>query len=233
MRDTVARSQDGIAVAIDGPMGSGKSTVAREVARRLGFRYVDTGAMYRAVAVQALRRGVSPDDAPALTRLAQEMRLAIEPAADGLSRVSVDGEDITAVLRGVEVNRVVSRIARVPGVREALGRLQRALGASGNVVMEGRDIGSVILPDAPVKVFLTASPDVRARRRQAELATAGVTVSLEDVRHIIDEDDRAATTREVAPLRIAPDAVVIDSTDLTVDEVVDQIVALVRRARGF
>lgn len=229
----MARPRDGIAVAIDGPMGSGKSTLAREVARRLGFRYVDTGAMYRAVAVAALSRGVSPDDAQALTRIAQDMRLAIEPAPDGTTRVSVDAEDITAELRSVEVNRVVSRIARAPGVREALGKIQRQLGASGNVVMEGRDIGSVILPDAPVKVFLTASPDVRARRRQAELAAAGVTVSLDDVRRIIDEDDRAATTRDVAPLRIAPDAVVIDSTHLTVDEIVDQILALVRRARGL
>ena len=229
----MARPHDGIVVAIDGPMGSGKSTVAREVARRLGFRYVDTGAMYRAVAVAALRRGVSPDDAQALARIAQEMRLEIEPAADGTSRVRVDGEDITAVLRTVEVNRVVSRVARVPGVREALGKIQRAMGASGNVVMEGRDIGSVILPDAPVKVFLTASPEVRAQRRRAELAAAGVTVSLDEVRRIIDDDDRAATTREVAPLRIAPDAVVIDSTNLTVDEIVDQIAALVRRARGL
>jgi len=231
----VARPRDGIAVAIDGPMGSGKSTVAREVARRLGFSYVDTGAMYRAAAVAALRRGVSPDDAPALTRVAQEMRMVIKPAADGSTRVLVDGEDITAALRSVEVNRVVSRVARVPGVREALGKLQRALGASGNVVMEGRDIGSVILPDAPVKVFLTASPDVRARRRQAELAAAGSgeMLPVDDVRRIIDEDDRAATTREVAPLRITTDATMIDSTNLTVDQVVDQIVALVRRARGL
>jgi CMP/dCMP kinase len=229
----VARPRDGVTVAIDGPMGSGKSTVAREVARRLGFRYVDTGAMYRAIAVAALRRVVSPDDAQALTRIAQDMRLEIETAPDGTTRVSVDGEDITAELRRVEVNRVVSRIARVSGVREALGKIQRALGASGNIVMEGRDIGSVILPHAPVKVFLTASPDVRARRRQAELAAAGVTVSQDDVRRIIDDDDRAATTREVAPLRIAPDAVVIDSTNLTVDQIVDQILALVRRARGL
>lgn len=229
----MAWPRDGIAVAIDGPMGSGKSTVAREVARRLGFRYVDTGAMYRAVAVAALRRGISPDDAAALARVAREMRLVIEPAADGGFRTYLDGEDVTAALRSVEVNRVVSRVARVPGVREALGTLQRALGASGNVIMEGRDIGSVILPHARVKVFLTASPDARARRRQVELAAAGEALPLEDVRRIEDDDDRAATTREVAPLRVAADAVVIDSTDLTVDQVVTQIVALVNRARGL
>jgi cytidylate kinase len=200
----VEKPHAAIRVAIDGPMGSGKSTVAREVARRLGFRYVDTGAMYRAVAVAALRRGISPDDAEGLARLAREMRLQIEPAADGTSRVLIDGEDVTAALRSVEVNRVVSRVARVPGVRDALGGIQRSLGASGGVVMEGRDIGSVILPAAEVKVFLTSSAEERARRRQAELAAAGQVVPLEDVRRIEAEDDQAAMSREVAPLRVAP-----------------------------
>lgn len=222
-----------MAVAIDGPMGSGKSTVAREVARRLGFRYVDTGAMYRAVALTALRRGVPLDDAEALAELARSIVLVVEPSADGGTRVVVDGEDVTDRLRTVEVNRIVARVACVPGVREALRAHQRALGARGRVVMEGRDIGSVILPDAEVKVFLTASPEVRARRRQAELAAAGEAVDLEEVRRIEDEDDRTATTREVAPLRVAPGAVVIDSTDLTVDQVVERIVALVDRARGL
>ncbi len=226
-------TRQAVAVAIDGPMGSGKSTVAREVARRLGFRYVDTGAMYRAVAVAALRRGIAPDDAEALARLAHDLDLRVEPDPDGTSRVFADGRDITAALRSVEVNRIVSRIARVPEVRQALGSLQRALGAAGDVVMEGRDIGSVILPNADVKVFLTASQDARARRRQAELAAAGERVPLEDVRRIEAEDDRAATTREVAPLVVAPDAVVIDSTDLTVEHVVEQILALVNRTHGL
>ena len=220
-------------MAIDGPMGSGKSTVAREVARRLGFRYVDTGAMYRAVAVAALRQGISPDDDAALAALARRIRLDLRPTPDGTSRVFVDGEDVTAQLRTVEVNRIVSRVARVPGVREALGGLQRALGAAGGVVMEGRDIGSVILPGAQVKVYLTASAEARARRRQAELRAGGETVALDDVRRIEEEDDRAATTREVAPLRVAPGAAVIDSTDLTVAQVVEQILALVGRARGL
>lgn len=229
----MTRRREEIAIAIDGPMGSGKSTVAREVARRLGFRYIDTGAMYRAVAVAALRRGVSPDDAEALADLAGRVRLAVEPADGGGARVCVDGEDVTPDLRSVEVNRVVARVARVPGVRAALGAIQRALGAAGAVVMEGRDIGSVILPDAEVKVFLTASPEARARRRQAELAAAGEHLPLEDVRRIEAEDDRLATTREVAPLRVAPDAVVIDSTHATVEQVVEQILALARRARGL
>ena len=222
-----------IAVAIDGPMGSGKSTIAREVARRLGYRHVDTGAMYRAVAAAALRRGVSPDDAEGLAALAARVR--VEPGAtpDHGSRVFVDGEDLTPFLRSVEVNRIVGQVARVPGVRAALRDTQRAFGAAGRVVMEGRDIGSVILPDAAVKVFLTASPEERARRRQAELAAAGEIVPLDEVRRIEAEDDRAATTRELAPLVVASDATVIDSTELSVDEVVARVLALVERARGL
>ena len=221
-----------IAVAIDGPMGSGKSTIAREVARRLGYRHVDTGAMYRAVTAAALRRGVAPDDAAALAALAGRVRIEAGPAGED-ARVYVDGEDVTPALRTVEVNRIVGQIARVPGVRAALRDAQRALGAAGRVVMEGRDIGSVILPDAAVKVFLTASSDERARRRQAELMAAGQVVPLDEVRRIEAEDDCAATTREVAPLVVAADATVIDSTGLPVDEVVARVLALVDRARGL
>jgi len=229
----VAEASAGLAVAIDGPMGSGKSTVAREVARRLRFQYVDTGAMYRAITVAAIRRGVSADDPAALAALARGITLTLEPLPDGSTRVRVNGEDVTAALRDIEVNRIVARVARVPEVREALQALQRSLGGRGDVVMEGRDIGSVILPQARVKVFLTASIDVRAKRRQAELAAGGTPMPLEEVRQIIAEDDRIATTREVAPLRVAPEAVVIDSTTLTVDQVVDRIVDLVERARGL
>ncbi|HLW48826.1 MAG TPA: (d)CMP kinase [bacterium] len=221
-----------IAVAIDGPMGSGKSTIAREVARRLGYRHVDTGAMYRAVAAAALRRGLSTDDAEGLAALAGGVRVEL-PAGAGDVRVYVDDEDVTPGLRTVLVNRVVGRVARVPAVRAALRDLQRALGAGGGIVMEGRDIGSVILPDAAVKVFLTASPEERARRRQAELAAAGQDVPLDEVRRIEAEDDEAATKREVAPLVVARDAAVIDSTNLAVDDVVARVLALVDRARGL
>ena len=222
-----------IAVAIDGPMGSGKSTVAREVARRLGFRYVDTGAMYRAVAAAALRSGVGAGDADALARLAREVEIGGESGDEGAARVTVNGEDVTGDLRTVAVNRIVGEVARVPAVRAALRALQRTLGRAGRVVMEGRDIGSVILPDARVKVYLTASPDARARRRQAELAAAGERVPIDEVRRIEEEDDRAATTREIAPLVVARGASVIDSTELGVDEVVERILALVDRARGL
>lgn len=224
------RTDASIAVAIDGPMGSGKSTVAREVARRLGFRYIDTGAMYRAVAAAALRAGVRADDADGLARLAREVHLV---EGRGATRVTVNGADITDDLRSVAVNRIVGGVARVPAVREALGCLQRAVGSAGDVVMEGRDIGSVILPAAEVKVYLTASPDARATRRQAELAAAGETLSIEEVRRIEAEDDRSATTRVFGPLVLAPGAVVIDSTALSVDEVVKRILALVVRARGL
>jgi CMP/dCMP kinase len=213
-------------------MGSGKSTIAREVARRLGYRHVDTGAMYRAVAAAALRRGVSAADAEGLAALAGRVRVDVAEGGDG-SRVYVDGDDVTPVLRTVQVNRIVGQIARIPAVRAALRDIQRALGAAGGVVMEGRDIGTVILPDAAVKVFLTASPEERARRRQAELAAAGEHVPLDEVRRIEAEDDRAAATREVAPLVVARDAAVIDSTDLAVDEVVARVLALVDRARGL
>lgn len=229
----MADTRGALAVAIDGPMGSGKSTVAREVARRLGFRYVDTGAMYRAVAAAAIRRGIRPDDAAELARLAQDVVMDLEPQADGFERVLVDGDDVTASLRSVDVNRLVAQVAKVPQVRKSLGVIQRRLGDRGRVVMEGRDIGSVILPRAEIKVFLTASIDVRARRRQAELAAGGAAMPLDDVRRIIEEDDRMATTRETAPLRVAPGAAIIDSTALTVDQVVDQIVMLVERARGL
>ncbi len=229
----MATTRAAIAVAIDGPMGSGKSTVAREVAKRLRFHYVDTGAMYRAIAVAAIRLGVASDDLDALAKLARAVTLSLEPQADGSTRVLVDGDDVTPALRSVEVNRIVFRVARVPGVRDALGALQRALGGRGGVVMEGRDIGSVILPNAEVKVFLTASIEVRAHRRQAELVGSGTAMPLGDVQRIIEEDDRAATTREVAPLRVAPGAVVIDSTRLSIDQVVDQIVALVERTGGL
>ena len=229
----MADTRGDLAIAIDGPMGSGKSTVARELARRLGFRYVDTGAMYRAVAAAAIRRGVPPDDADGLARLAQDVTMDLETQADGFERVLVGGEDVTASLRSVDVNRLVAQVAKVPQVRASLGVIQRRLGGRGRVVMEGRDIGSVILPRAEIKVFLTASIDVRARRRQAELAAAGTAMALGDVRRIIEEDDRMATTRETAPLLVAPGAAIIDSSTLTVDQVVEQIVMLVERARGL
>ncbi len=197
-------------VAIDGPAGAGKSTVARAVASRLGFTYLDSGAMYRAVALAALRSGRAP------AAVAPEVRIEL---SDG--RVGLDGEDVTALIRTPEVSEAASRAAADPEVREAMVALQRQLLSTGDWVAEGRDIGTVVAPDAEVKVFLTAAPEERARRRAAELGVDEATVLAEQT--IRDERDR---TREHSPLEPAPGAVVLDTTGMTQDEVVERIVAL-------
>lgn len=202
-------------VAIDGPAGAGKSTVARAVADRLGFTYFDTGAMYRAVALAARERGVDPATIAA--------GLQIESG----ERIRVDGRDVTEEIRTPEVSEAASRAAADPAVREAVVAGQRRLLARGDWVAEGRDIGTVVAPDAEVKVFLTADPAERARRRAAELGLDEATVLAEQT--IRDERDR---TREHSPLRPAPGAVVMDSTQMTLPEVVDRIAALVRGASG-
>lgn len=220
-------------VAIDGPMGSGKGTVARLVARALGFRHVDTGAMYRAVAWKALREGVPLDDLQAVAELARRTRVDLDTEPEG-NRVWCDGEDVTDAIRSVQVNAAVRRVAANPGVRSVLTERQRSLAREGGVVVEGRDIGTVVLPDADLKVYLVASLDERARRRWQELRARGEDVSLEAVRELVREDDEAAQTRAVAPLRRAEDAVVVDSTSRSPEEVAEEIARLVRSrvARG-
>jgi cytidylate kinase len=214
-------------------MGAGKGTVARLVARRLGYRYVDTGAMYRAVAWKALREGVDPEDGPAVAELARRTQVRLEPADDGL-RVLCDGEDVTQAIRSVEVSGVVSRVAANPGVREVLTRQQRKLAEDGGVVMEGRDIGTVVLPHAEVKVYLEASLEERARRRFQEMRERGQAISLESVRELVRQDDELAQTRPTAPLRRAEDAVVVDTSGRSPEEVAEEIVGLVtaRERRG-
>lgn len=219
-------------VAIDGPVGAGKSTVARAVAQRLKFRHVDTGAMYRSVAWAALDRGVDLHDEAAVTALARSLRIEFVTHAGG-QRVLVDGRDVTEAIRTPQVSDGASVVSVYPGVREAMVAVQRRLGAEGGVVMEGRDIGTVVFPDAEVKVFLDASLDERARRRFEELQARGAAVDFASVRAAEEERDRRDRTRNHSPLRRAPDAVVIDSTHVPVDEVVDRIVKLVRsRADG-
>ncbi len=209
-------------IAIDGPSGVGKGTVAREVAAALGYRHIDTGAMYRAVAWRALNDAVSLDDPDALAALAE--RLVI--VASGAS-VLVDGVEVGGEIRTPEIDRGASRVARVAGVRAALVAQQRRLGAGGGVVMEGRDIGTVVFPDAPVKIYLDASAEERARRRvhdqvRPEARDAGQVASEMAAR---DEADR---TRAVAPLAMAPDAHFIETTALSIGQVVEQVLALVR-----
>ncbi len=219
-----------LCIAVDGPGSSGKGTAARGLARALGYQYVDTGAMYRAVALVARQRGVSWDDAPALARLAERLTFSFAWDED-LLRVIVDGRDVTREIRADDVGLGASHVSRHPEVRQALLGLQRGLGAAGGVVMDGRDIGTVVLPKADLKVFLDASADERARRRHEELLRRGEPVHFADVRSALDLRDRQDRERPVAPLVPAADAVIVDTTDLTARQVVERLLDLVH-ARG-
>ena len=215
-------------VAIDGPAGAGKTTVTRRVAERLGYTLVDTGALYRTVALAARRRQISWDDAPALSALAQGLasRRAIELAVGEGGRPSfcLEGEDVSTAIRTQEIAEGASKVSAIPGVRDALLDMQRQAGAVGGVVLEGRDIGTVVFPDAEAKFYLTASVNVRAERRYQELQRRGATVDLSQVRDEVVARDHRDTTRPVAPLRQAQDAVLVDSSELTIDQVVEMIV---------
>ncbi len=214
-------------VAIDGPAGAGKSTVARRVAGDLGYVYIDTGAMYRAVALMARRAGIAWDDAEALTELTGRLRFEFEPHEER-PRLWVDGEDVSAPIRTPEISRGASEVSCWPGVREALVDQQRRLGAEGGVVMEGRDIGTVVFPQARLKVYLTASGEERARRRAEELRAGGAEVDSETVLREVLERDTRDMRREHSPLRKAEDAVEVCTDGLTIDEVVARIAALAR-----
>jgi CMP/dCMP kinase len=203
-------------VAIDGPAGAGKSTVARDLAARLGFRYLDTGAMYRALTWLAMREGLPLAEPDALGELARRNPVAFDEAG----RVSIAGADVTAAIRQARIDRMVSVVARHHDVREVMRERQRDLGHQGNVVIEGRDIGTVVAPDAEVKIYLQADPDIRARRRQAERPDIGADALATDLR-ARDKLDRER-------MQPAEDAVLIDTTDLEVEDVVTQIEALVR-----
>ncbi len=215
-------------VAIDGPMGSGKSTVARRVAERLGFIYLDTGAMYRAVGLLAAEAGVSLDDEEAVVQVAAGANLSF--TADG--RLLAGSRDVGEAIRSLEMAAAASRVSALPGVRRLLSRQQRALGDDADVVMEGRDIGTSVFPDAAVKIYLTARPEVRAWRRTQELRAKGRDVDEVEVLAALIERDHRDSTREVAPLRKAPDAVEVDTSELVFEEVVDAVTAVVRRRLG-
>ncbi|QSO53431.1 (d)CMP kinase [Alicyclobacillus curvatus] len=221
-----------VSIAIDGPAGAGKSTVARIVAKRLCLLYVDTGAMYRSIAWLAVRFGVSPADERALTRLLDEYPLTFQRDPElGTLVVRFQNQDITSLLRSPEVSAIVSQLSVHPLVRERLTSIQRSLGRDTSVVMDGRDIGTVVMPDADVKVFLTASLDERARRRAEEIAAAqGREVSEVSIRESMAERDERDSSRDVAPLRPAADAYILDSTGKSVDEVVDEILRLVQES---
>ncbi len=211
-----------INIAIDGPAGAGKSTVARMVAKALKYIYVDTGAMYRAVTLEVLESGLSTEDNESVGRLANELDIVLLPGAETQS-VHVNGEDITSRLRSLDINRNVSYVARLESVRLRMAELQRQMALEKGVVMDGRDIGTHVLPDAELKVFLTASPRERANRRYLEMGP-DAEITLEQLEQEIIERDRLDQEREFAPLLQAPDAHLLDSTGRTVDEVVEQIV---------
>ena len=207
-------------IAIDGPAGAGKSTIARSLAQKLGFTYIDTGAMYRAVALWALRVGVDPDDLHRLDQLAKEARIEF---AAGAATVLLNGEDVTAAIREPRVSEAASKISIAPGVRRAMREEQRRIGGAQSSVMEGRDIGTVVFPDAQVKIYLDAAPDVRAGRRAAE--SGG---ELEEIARDLAERDHRDRTRAEAPLTQAPDAEYLDTTGLSLEEVEAAILKLVR-----
>lgn len=216
-------------VVIDGPAGAGKSTVARMVAARLGFMLLDTGAIYRALALAAQDAAVAWDDGPGLAELARQLPISFS-LQDGQNRVLLGQRDVSAQIRTPEVSMGASRVSGVGQVRAALLDLQRGFAANGPVVAEGRDMGTVVFPAARVKVFLVADPEERARRRLRELQGRGEEATLEQVLQQQNERDRADTERAVAPLKPAPDAARLDTTGLEIDQVVDRILDLVRSA---
>ncbi|MEA2624226.1 MAG: CMP/dCMP kinase [Candidatus Binatota bacterium] len=219
----------GLIVAIDGPAGAGKSTAARALARRLGYRYVDTGAMYRAVALAAIERGLDLDDAGAVAEVAGAVAIGFETDVDGEQRVLLDGRDVTAAIRTEAVGQGASKVSAHAGVRERLVALQREVGGTGGAVLEGRDIGTVVFPGADVKFFLEASPTARAERRRRELEARGASASLADVIGEMEERDRRDSTRAHSPLRCADDAERVDTSFQGVDQVVADLESRVRR----
>ncbi|HZP96100.1 MAG TPA: (d)CMP kinase [Candidatus Limnocylindria bacterium] len=217
-------------IAIDGPAGAGKSTIGALVAERLGYLFLDTGAMYRAIALAAHRRGIDPDDAERLAALAREVRVAIGPPTvrDGRAyTVLLDGDDVTWTIRGADVDRIVSQVARVPAVRDALVEQQRALAGRGRVVMVGRDIGTVVLPQAERKIYLTATAAERAKRREEELRSRGEVRPRQELLQEILRRDRLDSERAVAPLRAAVDAIVVQTDGLAVGEALERVLAIV------
>ena len=215
----------GYNVAIDGPAGAGKSTIAKLVAKEKGYIYVDTGAMYRGLAIHFLDKGIKPGETDKVIEACKDAEVTIA-YEDGVQHVYLNGTDISSRLRNEEVGNMASVTSAIPEVRKKLLELQQNLAKTQNVIMDGRDIGTCVLPDADVKVYLTASVETRAKRRYQELQEKGEDCNLEEIAHDIEERDHRDMTREIAPLKQAEDAALIDSSDMTIDEVVKAIVDL-------
>ncbi len=221
----------GFLVTLDGPAAAGKSTTARRLAARLGYLYLDTGALYRALALRVLREHVDPEDAEAVAACARAARLDLAGPADGL-RVRLDGEDVTEEIRAPAVSELASRIAVYPAVRAGLIEAQRSLVERGPLVAEGRDLGTVVFPDATVKIYLDADLDTRAHRRYRELAATGIGVPLDEVRSDLQRRDERDRHRQESPLRPAPDAVVLDTSRMNIEEQVGEVFSIVLRRGG-
>ncbi len=219
------------AAALDGPSGAGKSTVAKTAASRLGILYVDTGAMYRAVGLAALRSGLAGDDRAGIERLLPGLTVMLHHGADG-QHVLLNGEDVSGDIRSSQAAQYASKCSAVPAVRAFLLDTQRALAAGQSVIMDGRDIGTVILPDAEVKIFLTASPEARAERRYRELLASGQNVTLAGVRADLERRDEQDRSRAIAPLRQAEDAVLLDTSRLTLEESVEEALRIIFEKTG-
>lgn len=218
-----------LSIAIDGPAGAGKSSVAKILARRMGYTYLDTGAMYRAVTYESLRRGLT--EAADIIAMARDLAMTVAPGQDHM-RVFIGGEEVTAHLRTAEVSEAVSRVSAIPEVREVMVALQRTLSAEGGTVLDGRDIGTVVLPHADVKIFLTASPHTRALRRYRELGGSESGLTVEGIEEDIRKRDLMDSTRAASPLAAAEDAVHLDNSDLTLEETAEAMMKICMEKRG-
>lgn len=221
----------GLQVAIDGPASAGKSTVAKLVAKKFNYIYCDTGAMYRAVTLAALNNHLSMNDTEQIARLAQQIEISFKPGAEE-QQVFLNGQEVTRDIRLPKVAANVSAVAAIPAVRKEMTKQQRAIAQTGGIVMDGRDIGTTVLPNAPVKIFMVASAHERARRRYTENLAKGITsTSLEELQKAIELRDQKDSTRKVSPLTQAPDAIRLDTTKLTIDEVVDEISKIIKKTQ--
>lgn len=217
-----------ISVAIDGPSGAGKSTLARQAAQALGFLYVDTGAIYRTVALACSRNGVSPQHPEQVAALLPDLKIDLDYGADGVQRMLLNGEDVSDQIRTPEISMLTSAVSALPEVRSFLLEKQRELARTRNVIMDGRDIGTVVLPQATVKIYLTADAEARAQRRCAELREKGMDVSFEDVLRDVRERDENDSNRKVSPLRRAEDARLVDTTLLDLEQSLEVLISVIR-----